>query len=589
MNMCWGGHRGSFDYDDWLPALAKAGGNWVRIWMNDWNCALEWSPGPPDDWHHNVYQGVGVYSLANAWKLDEILGAAERNGINVMLCLGTYGEFTTGGYFNEGLWKGNPYNAVNGGPCNKPEDFWTDPAARKLYQRRLRYLAARYGYHTNLQAWEFWNETKAPAEWVGAMARYLKGAGEFKGQPADPYGHLITTTYGNEDVWKLPEVDFTQSHHYGQGNVADHAPVIHQDARQAATYGKPHLMGEFGIDWRDTDRKYDPAGLGINLHNGIWSSIASGNAGTAMIWWWDNYIHPGNLYHEFTPLRAFTDTIPWMEGKWTPLACDAPVSTGQPETWTDLVLPATAQYGVTTGREFTITPTGVAGDVELPGYIYSPSKANLRITPVFHVKYEHAGRFILHVDTVSSRVKIRFLLDGNPVGEVALSATPPTDPTVKPEYESTAFQKEWSIYQARYNKDYGIDVPIGEHAITVDNLDGDWFTLSNITLAGYRGSKYPSMNLYGQMNGRMAILWAQNALHNWKNVAEKREILAIKGASTTVHGLPPGAYRIEWWDTEKGGVLTQQTAHCTGGALPVTMPDIATDVAARIVPVINNK
>ena len=68
-----------------------------------------------------------------------------------MLCLGTYGEFTTGGFFNEGQWKNNPYNAANGGPCARPEDFWTDAMARRFYRMRLRYLAARYGaWHTNL-------------------------------------------------------------------------------------------------------------------------------------------------------------------------------------------------------------------------------------------------------------------------------------------------------------------------------------------------------------------------------------------------------------------------------------------------------
>src|SRR5205807_5840446 len=69
-------------------------------------------------------------------KLDAILDLAQRNGLNIMLCLGTYGEFKEGGYFNEGQWKANPYNSANGGPCVKPEDFWTDATARKLYHRR---------------------------------------------------------------------------------------------------------------------------------------------------------------------------------------------------------------------------------------------------------------------------------------------------------------------------------------------------------------------------------------------------------------------------------------------------------------------
>jgi hypothetical protein len=122
--------------------LGKAGGNFIRIWMCSWNCALEWAKESRGENRNGNYYGVGIYSLDNAWKLDTILDLAERKGVSVMLCLGTYGEFNDGGFFNEGQWRANPYNATNGGPCLKPDDFWTN-IARRLYQQRLRYLAAR--------------------------------------------------------------------------------------------------------------------------------------------------------------------------------------------------------------------------------------------------------------------------------------------------------------------------------------------------------------------------------------------------------------------------------------------------------------
>ncbi len=318
-NMCWGGGRGSFDYDDWLPQLGKAGGNFIRIWMCSWNCALEWASESRGEQRSGGYHGVAVYSLDNAWKLDTILNLADHNGISVMLCLGTYGEFNQGGYFNEGQWKANPYNVANGGPCAKPEEFWTRPEARKLYQRRLRYLAARYGHRTNLQSWEFWNEAKAPAPWVAEMARCMKGTGEFQGRGADPYGHLVTTTYGDSDVWRTPEIDFTQTHSYGTGNIKDHGPVIVTEARKHAEYRKPHLTGEYGIDWRSPDSKYDADGKAINLHNGLWAGLVSGDGGGAMVWWWDNYVHPKKLYSQFTAPRRFADTIPWQRGEWKKL------------------------------------------------------------------------------------------------------------------------------------------------------------------------------------------------------------------------------------------------------------------------------
>jgi len=348
-NVCWGGQRGSFDYDDWLPALGKAGGNFTRIWMCSWNCALEWAEQGKDERRIGGYHNVGVYSLDNAWKLDTILDIAERNGINVMLCLGTYGEFNEGGYFNEGQWKANPYNVANGGPCAKPEEFWTNPIARKLYQRRLRYLAARYGCRTNLHSWEFWNEAKAPVPWVAEMAQFLKGTGEFQGRPADPYGHLVTTTYGNADVWKIPEIDYTQTHSYGTGNYADHAPVLYNEARNHDRFGKPHWTGEFGIDWRSPDSKYDPDGVGLNLHDALWASALSGDAGAALIWWWDNYVHPKNLYSHFGAIRRFTDTVPWTRPGWKLLKIQAK-SAGQTSGDAPGKSPSPRVYGIVNGR-----------------------------------------------------------------------------------------------------------------------------------------------------------------------------------------------------------------------------------------------
>ncbi|MBV9468080.1 MAG: hypothetical protein JOZ57_02405, partial [Abitibacteriaceae bacterium] len=591
-NMGWGGKRGSYDYDDWLTPLSKAGGNWIRIWMSSWNCGLEWSAQAKKDWRSGTYHGVGVYSLDNAWKLDTILDTAERNGVYVMLCFGTYGEFKTGGFFGEGQWEANPYNVANGGPCAKPEDFWTNEQARKLYQQRLRYIMARYGYRTGIQGWEFWNEAEAPTPWVGEMARFLKGTGEFAARgaadpyhhAADPYHHLVTTTYGNDAIWKLPEIDFTQTHNYGTGNITDHAPVIYNDARQHAVYNKPHLIGEFGIDWRKSDSEYDPQGLGVNLHNGLWAGLMAGDAGGGMLWWWDNYVHPKNVYAPFVAARRFADTVPWTAGPLQPLKMDAAHQTSGPETWTDLTLVPAGGWGKAATDNFTITPTGLASNVIIPQFLYSTGKADLRTTSTFHVNFTQPGKFIVHVGDVSDTAHLRILLDGKAARDVELSAMPPKDPSVKPDYEKTELRPEYNSYLAHFNKDYDIDVPVGEHTITLDTVAGDWVSMDRITLTGYRSSRFPDVNLYGLTNGNMAILWAQNALHNWKNVTDKKEIPPLHNLATTLHGLKPGRYAVEWWDTEQGRPTTKETLTSIDGLLVLRLPDLASDVAARIEP-----
>lgn len=415
-NLGWSGGRGTFDFDDWLPALHRAGANWVRIWMCSWNCALEWSRESKGEQRRGTYFGVGRYSLENAAKLEAILDRCAAESQYVMLCFGTYGEFNDGGYFNEGQWKANPYNVANGGPCTKPEEFWTNETARKLYRQRLRYLLARYGARPIIQSWEFWNEAKAPTAWVAEMARFVKGTGEFADRPADPFGHLLSTSYGTPEIWRLPEIDFSQTHHYGKGDVADHAPVALKDGRAHFTFGKPHLLAEFGIDWRAPDLKYDPDRRGVNLHNGLWAALLAGDAGGGMIWWWDNYIHPGNLYAHFTPLRGFADRVPWAAGPWTPVPVTSPATV-------------------------------------------------------------------------------------------------------------IALRQE-----------------------------------------------------------RTVILWAQNPRHHWQAVFEKQDPGQVPAHELVLPDLPAGAYRIEWWDTWKGGVTRTERVEAVDGGLRVRLTELATDVAALIAP-----
>ena len=584
-NMCWGSRRGSFDYEDWLPPLARAGGNWIRVWMCSWNCALEWSREARGDWRTGQYNGVGFYSLDNAWKLDTILDVAETNGVAAMLCLGTYGEFNTGGYFNEGQWKANPYNATNGGPCLQPADFWTNSVARQFYRQRLRYLTARYGSRTCIQSWEFWNEAHAPLAWVAEMARCLKGTGEFAGQPLDPYGHLVTTTYGTAEIWRLPEVDFSQSHNYGMGDVPDHAPVIHRDALVNASCGKPHLMAEFGIDWRTADNKYDAEGRAFNLHNGLWASALSGNAGSAMIWYWDGYVHPHRLYAQLTPLRRFADTVPWTSVAWEPLALTAPPIKVPLAASEGLLLRAKGPWGRPPESEFTLEAEPGVEELILPQFLYSPAKPAERTTPVFHFTFDRPGRFQVKVDRVSDHVNLRFVLDGQTARDLALSGMPPTDPSVKPEYAKTELSQEWKIYQAHFGKDYGIDVPPGAHSVRLEVTDGDWVSLENYSLTGYQTIvRAAPLNLYGLHNGRMAVLWAQNAAHNWKRLFDKQPIAAAPATTLSCRGLPAGSYNVEWWDTWKGGTTRNERVSASADGMSLVLPELETDVAARIVP-----
>ena len=141
------------------------------------------------------------------------------------------------------FWKTNAYNQINGGPCEKPNDFFTNARAKTIYQKRLRYLIGRYGYSPRLLAWQFFNEIDNVfsttlngddvVAWHREMGQWLHAH--------DPYGHLVTTslTGGSErpEIWSLPEMDFSVYHSYNESapgkGVGNPRPLFCERLRQA--------------------------------------------------------------------------------------------------------------------------------------------------------------------------------------------------------------------------------------------------------------------------------------------------------------------------------------------------------------------
>jgi hypothetical protein len=573
-DMGWGNNGGTFNYDEWLAKLHVAGGNWVRVWMGNGSNRIEWSKGSMGD-------GLGVYDLARAWRVDRILDTARQDGIYVMLSLGTYGELQSGGYWGEGDWPTNPYNSANGGPCATPEDDAVNPIAKKFYRQRLRYIVARYGWNTAIQSWEFWNETPAPAPWIGEMAQYLKGAGPFSGHAADPYRHLISTTWGSPEVWAIPQVDFTQTHYYGEGDIPDLAPGVVSDARANLGLGKPHMLAESGITWKGPDKQFDPAGKGVDLHNTIWASAASGNAGSAMIWWWDSYVDPDNLYHEYTPLARFAATIPWTAGPWRPLTASTAITDVPTVAPRDCVLLADLGWGKTAPHPYSISNRLLDQPGGYPSILYGDDKPQWRKPVEFDVDFAKAGSLVLHVESVSSSAQLSASIDGVATWSHAFSAAPVAEGVI-PEYKSTAINKPYTGYRAEYDKDFSFPIPAGSHRVVLGVGEGDWMSVSSYTLTGYVSDRIADVRIVATANPKCAVLWAQNRASNWYNVLHNITVAPVRSARTVLTGLTPGVYTVNWFDTGSGAVARTVTVKATKAGLALALPDFATDVAASI-------
>jgi hypothetical protein len=280
------------DYERWLDKLSQNGGNVARVWMASWSFGIEWKD-----------TGLGDYAarMKQAWLLDQVFAMAEQRHVYLMLTLLNHGAFSTS---VNPEWKDNPYNTANGGPLTDPRGFATDPRAKELFKRRMRYIAARWGYATNLLAWEWWNEVNwTPIDdivlkpWIAEMTAYLR--------QYDPYQHLVSNSHAHGEttrLWKMPELSFAQQHDYSGRDPVKMLPFSFELLAQTAG-AKPVLLAEYGYSgegakpplFRET----------IQFHNGLWAAPFSGFAGSAMYWWWDTLVDPQNLWPEYKSIAEF--------------------------------------------------------------------------------------------------------------------------------------------------------------------------------------------------------------------------------------------------------------------------------------------
>ncbi len=287
LNIGWSTGDTIADYTTWLDGLSGAGGNFMRVWMAPWDMAIEW-----------IDTGLGNYDnrQAAAYELDRVVQLAAERDVYMMLSLLNHGQFSTS---TNPQWDENPYNSANGGPCDEPACFADNPDAVRLWNQRLRYIVARWGYSPNIMSWEFWNEvnwTPLAGEavlgpWIQRSAAVIRNL--------DPYDHLLTTSGSritDAEVWK--DLDYTQDHYY---DMPDLQRLFNNVAPEwAAAYpDKPYLIGEFGSPL-EIDRE------GVLIHLGIWSAVMNGASGTGMTWWWDTYVQPNALWNDlFRGISAY--------------------------------------------------------------------------------------------------------------------------------------------------------------------------------------------------------------------------------------------------------------------------------------------
>jgi len=258
--------------------------------------------------------GLGRYYKKTAERMDEIFDMCGEKGLYVMLTLDYHGIFKSGVdiWGSDAEWRTNPYNSINGGPCENPIDFFTSAEAKKIYKNKLRYLVARWGYSTNLACWELWNEIDnvmgdqniPPAvivSWHKEMANYLK--------KIDPYSHPISTSISHRempDLWRIENIDFTGYHLYGpHGNLKEIKKNVQKYIKE---FEKPSVIGEFAAGWKGPGKDFPGDVYELEMHNGIWRGMFSPTPVLPLSWWWEWHYYKGHYFH----LKAASDFLSLM-------------------------------------------------------------------------------------------------------------------------------------------------------------------------------------------------------------------------------------------------------------------------------------
>ncbi len=521
------------EYGPRFAKMKASGQNWSRIWMNHWDGKnLDWRSG-----EKNFELGQIDLGVARRW--DEIVAAAQQNGIYFQLVLQHHGQYSTRVNSN---WDENPYNAKNGGFLQNPTEFFTNERARNLTKRKLRYSVARYGYSPSILAWELWNEVQFTdaandkkwdviAAWHREMSDFLR--------VQDVYHHLITTSSDAP-----PEVfassDYYQRHAYPTNLITN----LSQNSFEGAEWPvKPHFVGEYGDD--STKDRPDQ----WTMHSGLWAGLWSDSAGAAQYWYGDK-VEKFDWYRHFSAASGFLKAADFAARDQKSAIVPTQVQIETPMRG-PLSLSPGGDWGQAQQSDFDLSKSeDVAAFGRLPRYFQGQNHRDLFPRPlVLRLNAPQAGQMQIRLATIAKAGANLKVTAGGKTVEFPFPAT-----------------------ENDLNELKTLTVPLaaGAQTVTIENTGQDWVVLRDISVPG-------NAMLLGGL-AKAAPDFAMAWFYHTANIETENPAGNSRGSATIV-GPRPGLYSVTWWDTVAGKALQTATARADGLGLRVQIPEVSRDIA----------
>lgn len=572
MNCGWPGDRGTYDYDDWFPAMQAAGMNFGRILTTPWSFGLETDS-----------NSLNHYRLDHAWQLDYIFQQAEQHNLRLELCV----EFhlmlqpIPDIWGADNYWQSNPYNLTNGGPCINQDAFFTNTVARTIFEKRLRYLIARYGYSPSLMSWEFFSEVDNEYTWLNPadVAAWHGSVGGWMHRN-DAFGHLVTTslTGGSDrpEIWTLPQLDYANYHCYGEAFPAARLNAVAQSFHQ--NYHKPVLIEEFGTSALSWNRTNDPCLRGFR--QGLWGGAVGGSAGTAMSWWYEN-IHNENDYPIYSALESVLNRTGWGKGAWTnidfqtagspPALVGNPAPGGQPFNVT--LVPGGVWGATPSGRLAVPDPSAAAyGGITLNSFIQGSWQSAPQVPFALSAWFTNNARLVMHLNSVSVSAALGVRVDGTLLWSTNL-----------PDLDGL------NEVNNEYNQDLAVALPSGNHLLEITNpAQGwcylDWVRLEQVLPSTYPGNWQPGPDAIGLRGPHESLLYVVAPGASFSGSSTNAVLPRQHGQSLTLTNWPPGKYFADWSDPLTGTNAGSTQASTTNGTLALPLPDFSEDLAGVVHP-----
>lgn len=551
-------------YESLYKKFAKSGGNFNRLFLTGGSINIEelnTTPERPD-------RGLGKMNLESSWNLDRIMELGEQLGIYHILTLTNQWTF-------HNRWDVHVFNKANGGILETKADYWTNEEAMKYFQRRLRYHVARWGYSTSLFSWDLWNEYSAApgaeidvaVQWHQRMARYLSSV--------DPFEHIIHTNDGSlngrDAMHALPEMDIVSTNSYAVKNIANVAEVWTK--KMTEKFKKPYLLTEFGPG-------HSTAGVGgyggmdperRMVHNGLWSPLMSGSAGTGVAWegsWLD---HP-TFYTYIQGVSKFVEGIPFSKRQWKPVNVSSfnYVKPTSGSNYADVIIEGWPGNFRRSGNHdvFNIDKNGKVDHQESLNAILSGTPGRNGTSSItFKANYPADGEFVVYVSELRGT-------EPTPQLTVALDGKQKIQKDLLP-------LKTKNYHPTGYNQYYTLKVPAGSHTIQISNTGGGSFVTA-FELKNYILHNGPELEVRGLQSDDYILLWLKSQkftiLHELMNISLQGQPEGQLG----LQNVPDGTWIVEWLNTVDATFVKTEVVESRNRTLVLKTPAIDKSIAIRL-------